>query len=115
MRAPPDNLPATFTLASLESQQRELGRPYLEFLRRASMSAGLYVLEAGATDAQRPHAEDEAYYALSGRAQLTVGETEQAVGPGSFIYVPQHVPHRFHSIEERLVLLVLFAPAETGG
>jgi mannose-6-phosphate isomerase-like protein (cupin superfamily) len=115
MRVPPDNLPATFTVSALQSQQREGGRSYLEFLRRASMSAGLYVLEAGATDGQRPHAEDEAYYAVSGRARLTVGETEQAVEPGSFIYVPQHVPHRFISIEERLVLLVLFAPAESGG
>ncbi|HZI13581.1 MAG TPA: cupin domain-containing protein [Myxococcus sp.] len=115
MRAPPDTPPASFTLATLESQQREGGRPYLEFLRRASMSAGLYVLEAGATDTQRPHAEDEAYYALSGRARLTVGETEEAVTPGSFVYVPKHLPHRFHSIEERLVLLVLFAPAESAG
>lgn len=115
MPVPPDNLPATFTTASLEARQREGGGPYLEFLRRASMSAGLYVLEPGATDGQKPHAEDEVYYAVSGRARLTVGDAEHPVAPGALLYVPRHVPHRFHSIEERLVLLVLFAPAESGG
>ncbi|WP_164012688.1 hypothetical protein [Pyxidicoccus trucidator] len=44
-----------------------------------------------------------------------MGDAEQASGPGSFIYVPQHVPHLFHSIEERRVLRGLFAPAESGG
>ncbi|MBJ6764585.1 cupin domain-containing protein [Myxococcaceae bacterium JPH2] len=79
------------------------------------MSGGLYVLEAGAEDRQRPHAEDEVYYAVSGRARLTVGEAVQDIQPGHFVFVPKHVPHRFHDIAERLVLLVLFAPAEGGG
>jgi hypothetical protein len=29
------------------------------------------------------------------------------------VFVAQTVPHRFHDILERLVVLVLFAPAET--
>ncbi|MCP3139975.1 cupin domain-containing protein [Pyxidicoccus sp. QH1ED-7-1] len=49
---------------------------------------------------------------MSGRARLTVGEAEQPAEPGSFVYVPKHVRHRCHSIEERRVL---FAPAESGG
>jgi hypothetical protein len=29
------------------------------------------------------------------------------------VFVAKHVDHRFHSIEQRLELLVAFAPAET--
>ncbi|RJS22004.1 cupin domain-containing protein [Corallococcus sp. H22C18031201] len=79
------------------------------------MSGGLYVLEAGAEDRQRPHAEDEVYYAVSGRARLTVGDAVQDIAPGHFVFVARHVPHRFHDITERLVLLVLFAPPKSGG
>ena len=49
---------------------------------------------------------------LHGRATLDVGDHEHLVHPGSVVYVPAKLPHRFHSIEEDLKLLVLFAPAE---
>lgn len=76
------------------------------------LSAGLYVLEAGAQDPQSPHAEDELYYVIEGRARITVGDDERPVLPGSLVFVAAHVAHRFHDIEERLVLLVAFGPAE---
>jgi mannose-6-phosphate isomerase-like protein (cupin superfamily) len=77
-----------------------------------SLSVGLYALPAGATDAQAPHSEDELYFVSGGQARVTVGDDEQAVGPGSIISVPARVPHRFHAITENLSLLVFFAPAE---
>ena len=44
----------------LEARRRR-GESYLEFLRVASMSCGLYELARGAEDKQTPHAEDEVY------------------------------------------------------
>jgi mannose-6-phosphate isomerase-like protein (cupin superfamily) len=76
------------------------------------MSAGLYVLEAGAVDPQSPHAQDEVYYVVSGRGRFTSGGDERAVEAGDVLFVPAQEEHRFHSIEERLSLLVVFAPAE---
>ncbi len=102
----------TFTLPALEQQRRATGRPYLEFLRVPSLSLGLYDLPAGGVDAQQPHTEDEVYFVTAGRAIVTVADEERAVGPGSVVYVPAAVPHRFHSISEDLRLLVFFAPAE---
>ena len=46
---------------------------YREFLRVPAMSAGLYVLPAGAADPQRPHHEDEMYYVIRGRARFRAG------------------------------------------
>ena len=76
------------------------------------LSAGIYVLEAGAADPQSPHTEDELYAILEGRARLTVGEAVRDVTAGSFVLVRAGVPHRFHDIAERLVILVVFGPAE---
>jgi mannose-6-phosphate isomerase-like protein (cupin superfamily) len=85
---------------------------YREFLRVPDLSAGLYVLEPGATDPQSPHTEDELYYVVTGRGMVTVGDEKRAVTAGSLVFVPATVPHRFGEISERLEILVVFGPAE---
>ncbi len=97
-----------YHIAKLRPRER-----YREFLRVPALSAGVYVLGAGDTDPQRPHREDEIYYVTSGRGMIRVGTEDQPVEPGSIVYVPPRVEHRFHSITEELRLLVVFAPAET--
>lgn len=103
-----------FDLEALLDAQAAGGRAYLEFLRRDEMSAGLYVLPVDASDPQQPHREDELYVIMSGRARIRVGENDQAVGPGSVVYVPRGVAHYFHTITEELQTLVIFAPPENG-
>jgi quercetin dioxygenase-like cupin family protein len=49
---------------------------------------------------------------MSGRAKVTVAGEVRPVVEGSVIFVGARVEHRFHDIEERLVLLVMFGPAE---
>jgi mannose-6-phosphate isomerase-like protein (cupin superfamily) len=90
------------------------GRLYHEFLRRPALSCGIYVLEAGADDPQTPHGEDEVYHVLDGSATLEVDGEQRPVAPGDTVFVAAQAPHRFHSIERRLEVLVLFAPAESG-
>jgi len=87
-------------------------KTYLEFLRTQDLSAGLYRLPAGAVDAQQPHAEEEIYYVISGRARFSSGEHRTPVEPGDVFFVPAGEPHKFHDIEQDLELLVFFAPAE---
>ena len=99
-------------LDEVEAARVAAGRLYHEFLQVPDLSAGLYVLEAGGTDPQSPHTEDELYYVIEGRAVVTVGDEDRTVGPGSLVFVAATVPHRFHDITERLVLLVAFGPAE---
>ena len=101
-----------FDVERLEAEQTASGRAYHEFLRVPALSCGMYLLPAGGTDPQAPHMEDEVYYVLHGRATLDLGDHEHLVHPGSVVYVPANVPHRSHSIEEDLKLLVSFASAE---
>ena len=102
-------------LGELDGARSVAGRPYHEFLRAAAMSAGLYVLEAGALDAQRPHAEDEVYVVVGGRARFTSGGATIDVAPGDTIFVAAGEEHRFHDIAETLRLIVVFAPPESAG
>ena len=107
---------AAFTLERLRAAHAEGGRLYHEFLRVPALSAGVYVLPAGADDPQQPHREDEVYYVIAGRGRFTMGDgpdaDEIAVGPGDVLYVAKEVEHRFHGIAEELTVLVLFAPAQ---
>jgi mannose-6-phosphate isomerase-like protein (cupin superfamily) len=99
-------------VATIEGARAAAGKRYHEFLRVPDLSAGLYVLDAGAPDPQSPHGEDEIYYVLAGRGAVSVADESREVGPGSVVFVGATVPHRFHDITERLQLLVVFGPAE---
>ena len=94
--------------------QRLEGKRYHEFLRVPAMSAGVYVLPAGATDKQTPHQEDEIYYVVRGTAKMRLGGEERSVKSGDVIFVEKTLEHRFFDIAEELALLVIFAPAESG-
>lgn len=102
-----------FAISELEKQSAQAHRRYLEFLRIAAMSAGVYVLAAGSTDPQSPHKEDEMYYVVGGQARMRAGSQDQPVSAGSVIFVAAGVEHRFYDIVEELVVLVFFAPAES--
>jgi mannose-6-phosphate isomerase-like protein (cupin superfamily) len=101
-----------FDLADLATSRAAGGGPWLEFLRSASLSVGLYELAAGAVDPQQPHSEDEVYYVVAGDAQIEVAGEQRPVGPGSVVFVAARVPHRFHTIRQDLRVLVFFAPPE---
>jgi quercetin dioxygenase-like cupin family protein len=101
-------------IAELEKERKQLGKSYLEFLRVPAMSAGVYTLSAGGSDPQKPHRQDEMYYVVRGRARMRIGLKETEVHQGSVIFVAADVEHRFYDIAEELVLLVFFAPAESG-
>ncbi len=102
-----------FEIEQLHQQHMAGGELYLEFLRQPSMSLGLYVLPVGGIDPQQPHAEDEVYYILHGRALINVAGEDRLVQPGSLVFVGKQVPHHFHTISEELYVLVFFAPAES--
>src|SRR4029453_18302882 len=93
---------------------RGSGEAWTEFMRAGMFSAGVYRLAAGETDTQTPHAEDEIYYVLRGRAVLEVAGERHPVEPGSLAFVAKEAEHRFVDIAEDLELLVLFAPPESG-
>jgi mannose-6-phosphate isomerase-like protein (cupin superfamily) len=85
-----------------------------EVLRSDLLSVGVYTLPAGGTDDQTPHQEDEVYYAVRGRAKIRVRSEDHPVQPGSLLFVPAKAEHHFHDIKEELILVVFWAPPESG-
>ena len=100
-------------VGSLLAERRRKGDSYLEFLRVASMSAGIYVLSPGSVDPQSPHRQDELYYVVKGKARMRAGAEDRSLEPGHIVFVAAHVEHRFYDIDEEFTVLVFFAPAET--
>ncbi len=98
---------------ALAHQMRQKGEGYREFLRVPTLSAGVYLLRPGQADPQRPHREPEVYHVVRGRGRFQHGDQDREVGPGELLFVGAGEPHRFHSIEEELVVLVVFGPAES--
>src|SRR5215472_15444451 len=104
-------------LADVNAERDAQSKRYLEFLRVPALSAGIYVLAAGAEDPQQPHTEDEIYYVLRGRARMSCEKRLRPVGgtadiepapqlsevedfevvAGQLIFVPARAKHRFHS------------------
>ncbi|MEU4681741.1 cupin domain-containing protein [Streptomyces xinghaiensis] len=102
-----------FRLDELDAERAANEGAYLQFLRERNMSAGLYALDAGSTDPQQPHRQDEIYVVMTGRASITVGTETTTVARGSVVYVPAGVPHKFHHISEDLRVMVVFSPPES--
>jgi mannose-6-phosphate isomerase-like protein (cupin superfamily) len=102
----------SFELDELASRHAATNQAYSEFLRRRGMSVGLYTLPVGGQDRQHPHAADELYLVLEGRATLRVGDRDQAVQPGTVVSVDHGEEHHFVDIVEDLRLLVVFAPPD---
>lgn len=76
------------------------------------LSVGVYTLPAGGIDDQTPHAEDEVYHVVRGRGRFQVSGADHPVQAGSLLFVPARADHRFHDIEEELILVVFWAPPE---
>ncbi len=101
-----------FRLDQLEAERIAHDGAYLRFLRERNMSVGLYALNAGQSDPQRPQRQDVVNFVVSGRASMTVGEETTTVARGSVVYVPAGAQARFHHITEDLRVLVVFSPPE---
>jgi mannose-6-phosphate isomerase-like protein (cupin superfamily) len=101
-----DAFDVTKLVAELDHSRHEVR----EFFRSDTLSMTIAFWPAGHVDNQAPHTEEETYFVAIGRASIEVGGESRRVAPGSIIHVPRGVPHRFHSIEEDLTVVVFWAP-----
>jgi mannose-6-phosphate isomerase-like protein (cupin superfamily) len=99
-----------FELGDLDPPRDAGGHGYVDFLASDRLSAGYAIWPAGGVDSQRPHAEDEVYHVVAGRATIRVDGEDRLVREGSVVFVGAGVEHRFHSISEELRVLVFWAP-----
>ncbi|MDQ6900421.1 MAG: cupin domain-containing protein [Candidatus Dormibacteraeota bacterium] len=99
-----------FQLEELHPARETDGHGYVDFLSSERLSVGYAIWPAGVSDRQQPHAEDEVYHVVQGRAMIQVGQEDLPVRAGSVVYVAAGVEHHFHSIEDELRVLVFWSP-----
>ncbi len=99
----------SFQLLSIVEEMEQAKAGWSSFLDRPDLSCGIYRLSAGAQDGQSPHVFDEVYYVIEGKAILDAGDESFPCETGSILYVAKNIEHRFHDIEEDLIVLVFFA------
>jgi mannose-6-phosphate isomerase-like protein (cupin superfamily) len=97
----------------LEQLQADRSRSYAEFLRRPGVSMGIYHLPVGGKDPQHPHAADEVYVVLAGRAVLEAEGERLEMQRGRVVSVDVGADHRFVDVTEDLSVLVVFAPPDS--
>jgi mannose-6-phosphate isomerase-like protein (cupin superfamily) len=97
----------------LDELQADRSRSYAEFLRRPGISMGVYHLPVGGKDPQHPHAADEVYVVLAGRAVLEVEGERLEMQRGRVVSVDVGADHRFVDVTEDLSVLVVFAPPDS--
>ena len=97
----------------LDDLQADRSRSYAEFLRRPGISMGVYHLPIGGKDPQHPHAADEVYVVLAGRAVLEVEGERLEMQRGRVVSVDVGADHRFVDVTEDLSVLVVFAPPDS--
>jgi mannose-6-phosphate isomerase-like protein (cupin superfamily) len=97
---------AVFKLSEVEAQPTD--GPWHPIFQTSTLRTGLYVLPVQGVDDQTPHSVDEIYHVWSGKAVLDIDGESHPVEPGSVLYVRAGVPHHFHSVTEKLKVLVFF-------
>ncbi len=70
---------------------------------------------AGGPPLHRHEREDEAFFVLGGDYTFVCAEETTAAGPGSFVYLPKGLPHRYRAGESGGRLLMLFIPSGIEG
>jgi mannose-6-phosphate isomerase-like protein (cupin superfamily) len=82
-------------------------------LERSGLAVGVLRVQPGGVDTQGAHDEDEVYAVVRGTGLLRLKDRDHPVGPGTVVFVPAGMPHRFHSNPELLtVAYVLVPPAK---
>ena len=82
------------------------GERFVRAFAHGTMSVELYAPIG--RDPQSPHAQDEIYIVQAGHGEFVVGGERQAFGPGTALFVPAGVPHRFERFTPNFATWVVF-------
>ncbi len=73
--------------------------------------AELFATPEGLVPLHVHHREDEAFYVLEGELTVTIGDATIEARPGSFVFGPKDVPHKYVVDSPSARLLMIFSPA----
>lgn len=89
----------------------QMPQQFFRLLNRKDLTVGVLRVHPGGLDMQGTHTQDEVYAVVAGRGILRLGDVDHPVSPGSIIFVPAGLAHRFHGNKELLTLAYVMIPA----
>ena len=88
------------------------GKPFARLFAHGSLEVEVY--RPVGQDVQAPHTRDEVYVVIAGRGMFACGSERTAFGPGSLLFVPAGVEHRFEDFTDDFSTWVLFYGPQGG-
>ena len=74
--------------------------------------SGFVIIEPGGAVPPHEHEQEEVYYVLKGRGEMTVGAETQTMQAVSAVYIPSNTRHTLNnSGDEELHMLFVYSPA----
>ena len=74
--------------------------------------SGFVIIEPDGSVPLHEHEQEEVYYVLKGRGEMTVGEEVQTMQAVSVVYIPSNTPHTLRNTgTEELHMLFVYSPA----
>lgn len=89
----------------------QMPQQFFRLLNRKDLTIGVLRIQPGGLDMQGTHTQDEVYAVVGGRGLLRLGDVDHPVSPGSIVFVPAGLAHRFHGNKELLTLAYVMIPA----
>lgn len=80
--------------------------PFLELFKHGTLSVEIYTPDK--VDLQQPHQQDEVYVIISGTGTFLNGGERTSFAPGTFLFVPAGVEHRFENFTDDFSTWVIF-------
>ena len=97
-----------FDLSSYVEKIKKSDSYFYTFINRATLAAGVLVLQPGEKDTQEPHESDEMYYVISGDGFLKIKDKDYKVSKDKLFFVAKDVEHYFHGNTKELKVLYFF-------
>ena len=104
MRLQPADLLAKLPLPATERWPD--GVRFVEAFAKDGFELELYAPRG--VDSQSPHARDELYVIVAGRAALDIAGVTHACAPGDALFVPARTEHRFTDISDDFATWAIF-------
>ncbi|MER8482061.1 quercetin 2,3-dioxygenase [Mesorhizobium sp. M1322] len=110
------SIPHAFCSHALEGEARWWLGSLAVIKATATQTAGQFTLvEVLENEGEAPlhvhHREDESFQVMEGEIEFEIGGSKIMAGPGSFLFAPRDVPHRYTVKRGPARMLFLFTPA----
>lgn len=109
--------PDGYTLTEDEGEALWFSGGLLTYKATGAQTHGLLALaevrapQGTGSPRHRHHREDEAWYVLDGELEFSLADATLGAGPGTFVFGPRGIDHRFQVVSSTARFLILVTPA----